>query len=111
MHFSIALLAVSLLLTGCGPCGVGGELLDGPFLFMAGLATILGIFGYYVVRDGFRFGRDGMSWFIGAIGSGIFSGAGFFFAGRIGVVAGVPFLVAFGVGRYRRRCGNQNPST
>ncbi len=107
-----ALLASPLLLTGCGPCGAGAELLNGvPYFVLSVLAAILCVFGYYVVRDGFRFGRMGISWFVAAIALAIFSGAGYFFGGPTGILAGAPFLVAFSFGKYRRKYANKRGST
>ena len=108
----VASLALAFLLVGCGPCGgPGTELLRGlPYFVLTVFAAILCVFGYFVVRDAFRFGRMGMSWLVAAIGSGIFSGAGYFFAGLVGTAAGAPFLIAFGLGRYRRRHTSKNES-
>jgi len=104
MRIFIALLTIVFLTAGCGPCAVGAELLDWvAYLFVLGLGALLCVFGFYVVRDGFRFGRSGMPWAVAAIGSAVFSGAGFFFVGTVGTAAGAPFLVAFSLGRYRRR--------
>ena len=101
---AFSLLSIAFLTAGCGPCVVGSELLDGlPYLFVLGLGAVLCVFGYYVIRDGFRFGCTGMPWAVAVIGSAIFSGAGFFFVGKVGTAAGAPFLVAFSLGRHRRR--------
>ena len=100
MRIVPTLLAVVFLTAGCGPCSVGAESLDAlPTCSFWASERFCAIFGYYIVRDGFRFGTTGMPWAVAAIGSAVFLGAGLLFAGPAGTAAGAPFLLAFGLGK------------
>jgi hypothetical protein len=60
----------------------------------------------WVLRDLFRFGRDGFPWLLAVGVSALFGGVAFWIMGWFGALAGAPVLVAFGFGRHavhRRR--------
>ena len=77
------------------------------FIKGAGVATLfligafLLVFVYWMLRDMFRFGRQKFPWWVGAVAGTLFGAAGFWAAGPAGVSAGAPFLIAFGLGRWK----------
>ena len=90
---------VRLMFSMCAP---EGFLTFFNSLRLAGLIGGFGLFGllgYFSIRDAYRFGRKGMSWWIGGITLAIFSGLGCWAAGVVGTLAGTPMLVAFGIGK------------
>lgn len=64
-----------------------------------GILAVIGLVEYFCVRDSYRFGRKGISWYIGVITPAIFSGVGWLVAGPVGTLIGAPMIVAFGLGR------------
>jgi hypothetical protein len=87
----------------CAPLGFDGFLTGVSMVVVIGIFIVVGLISYFCFRDAYRFGRDGMSWLLGILTPAIFSCAGYFVAGPLGLVAGMPLLIAFGVGRYRAR--------
>jgi hypothetical protein len=59
-----------------------------------------------MLRDSFRFGREGFPWLVAISMSALFGGVGFWLADHLGTLLGALLLVAFGYGRHaahRRR--------
>ena len=83
----------------CAPQGLDG-FIDGLGLTaVLGAFALLGLLCYFSIRDAYRFGRKGLSWFAGLVSSAILAGIGFCAAGPVGTVAGAPMLLAFGIGK------------
>jgi hypothetical protein len=83
----------------CAPPGFDEFTAGIGMVVVIGILAVVGLVGYFCVRDAYRFGRSGMSWMVGLLTPAIFSGVGYFAAGPIGTIAGAPLLVAFGLGR------------
>jgi hypothetical protein len=54
----------------------------------------------WMLRDSFRFGRDGFPWLVAVGMAGLFGGMGFWLVGDLGALLGAPILVAFGCGKH-----------
>ena len=92
----------------CAPPGFDAFLSGVGMVVVLGILAVVGLVEYLCVRDAYRFGRKGTSWYLGVITPAIFSGVGWFVAGPIGTVIGAPMVVAFGLGRNK---ANQNEAT
>jgi hypothetical protein len=96
---------ITQTLAMCAPPGFDSFTTGVGMVVVIGIFIVVGIIGYFCIRDAFRFGRKGLPWLGGTLTPAIFSAVGYFVAGPIGVVAGVPLLIAFGVGRRAaKRC-------
>jgi hypothetical protein len=70
-------------------------------IFLVGIAAIIGV-GFVIqrlLRDVVRFGKEGIPWSWIIVIAGVFSGAFYLLAGPWGLLAGVPILPFFGMGR------------
>lgn len=88
--------------------GIGNLILSAGLVAVLIVAPLVLAIAYWMLRDSFRFGRDGFPWWVGAGVAAMFAGAGFWAAGWSGSWVGAPLLVAFGLGRGQRRRNCEN---
>src|SRR5436309_1986628 len=92
----------------CAPLGFDEARWGVVFFVVLGIYVVIGLVGYFLVRDFFRFGRRGFPWLLAVIGSCIFSAGGYLLVGPVGTIVGAPFLVAFGIGRCRGQSSSES---